>query len=369
MKTVLVVDDDQIQHLLLKKYLSARFNVLEALNGAQGLEVASEKLPDIIIADVNMPGLNGFELCEALLKCDALKHIPILLMSAKDNIDELLKVYDLGGHGFLTKPIYHPELIKQIDYVLNQASLRKDIADRLGLATETAFTAMSSMSEIGQLMHAVTKLNFINNESDLIEHILSVLSGFSLLGVVEIYDDNMNFAGSSSGEVTPLERAILQKMRTMDRVFQYQRMLSINYKNVCALITNIPFKDDDKAGRLRDYLAILLEAAQNRIENYQLRLNLNTKENLIFKVKELVETLNALQNQQELGGQESRSVMSSSLMQLEDVLTKFALSDSQEEELLRVVRKSWDYLYSRYDIDHSLNMKLSKIARELNELI
>lgn len=82
-KTVLVIDDEEPQRLLLRLTLRrAGYNVLEAINGAEGVQIACDAKPDIVVSDYNMPAMNGVEVWQTLRQSPSTQHLPFILMSA-----------------------------------------------------------------------------------------------------------------------------------------------------------------------------------------------------------------------------------------------------------------------------------------------
>jgi two-component system cell cycle response regulator len=103
---ILVVDDIDANVRLLEAKLSAEYyEVLTASDGASGLIVAGEEKPDIILLDVMMPGMDGFEVCRRLKDDPATRHIPVVLVTALDGRQDRIHGLDAGADEFLTKPI------------------------------------------------------------------------------------------------------------------------------------------------------------------------------------------------------------------------------------------------------------------------
>ncbi|TXS96480.1 response regulator [Parahaliea maris] len=106
--TVLVVDDTPENIDLLVNILSDDYKVKAAINGHKALEIARKAPPDIILLDVMMPGIDGYEVCE-FLKADATtRHIPILFITAKIGLQDELHGFELGAADYITKPISPP---------------------------------------------------------------------------------------------------------------------------------------------------------------------------------------------------------------------------------------------------------------------
>src|SRR5690349_20773762 len=88
--TILVVDDDYLGRELLQAHMeNAHYKVILANSGAKALELAQAEQPDIILMDVNMPGLNGYKACQQLKNTPATRHIPVLLMTAMDDEENM----------------------------------------------------------------------------------------------------------------------------------------------------------------------------------------------------------------------------------------------------------------------------------------
>jgi DNA-binding response OmpR family regulator len=116
MTTVLVVDDEAPIRLLCRVNLEAEgMRVLEASDGASGLETARTERPDVILLDVMMPGRNGWEVAEELLSDDATSFIPIIFLTARAEVRDRAKGIDLGGVDYVTKPFNPVELAPLVE--------------------------------------------------------------------------------------------------------------------------------------------------------------------------------------------------------------------------------------------------------------
>lgn len=112
MARVLIVDDSPSQLMAMKKIMEKLgHEVISAEDGAQGVEVAKRELPDLILMDVVMPNLNGFQATRSISKEPATAHIPIVLVTTKDQVTD--KVWGLrqGAKAYLTKPVNEAALV------------------------------------------------------------------------------------------------------------------------------------------------------------------------------------------------------------------------------------------------------------------
>ena len=121
MTTVLIVDDSPTEVHILKGFLENNdFSVLVAADGKSGIELAAEKKPDLILMDVVMPGVNGFQATRKLSKNEATAHIPVLMVTTKSQETDRIWGMRQGAIGYIVKPVKEKELIGKINEVLNQ---------------------------------------------------------------------------------------------------------------------------------------------------------------------------------------------------------------------------------------------------------
>lgn len=113
--TILIVEDSLSEMELMSHYLrESGFLVLNATGAKQGLEVALEQKPNIILTDVVMPGMSGFELCRNLKKNPATQKIPIIICTSKNQEIDRLWGMKQGADAYLTKPFERDQLIQTV---------------------------------------------------------------------------------------------------------------------------------------------------------------------------------------------------------------------------------------------------------------
>jgi DNA-binding response OmpR family regulator len=118
---VLVVDDEPMARTLLRLMLvRAGFDVVEAEDGFDALDKLKDGSPDVMILDVMMPGIDGFSVCETVRAAPSTAELPIIMLSAKTDLDSVNKGLRLGANKYLTKPISPEELTRQVRDVLQE---------------------------------------------------------------------------------------------------------------------------------------------------------------------------------------------------------------------------------------------------------
>ncbi len=117
--TILVVDDqDLVRSAVLAALKREGYNLLEASNGADGLKVALQEKPHLIIADTVMPRMDGYEMFRAIQSNLSIKHIPVMALSSKSSAEEEAKLLDMGYHDFIAKPINPIRLVARTRHAL-----------------------------------------------------------------------------------------------------------------------------------------------------------------------------------------------------------------------------------------------------------
>jgi len=109
--TVLVVDDNADIRNYLNTCLQSSFRILQGKDGAEGLKLAREYRPDLIISDIMMPGVDGYQLCRAVREDENLKHIPVMFLTAKASDEMKLEGLEIGADDYLAKPFNARELL------------------------------------------------------------------------------------------------------------------------------------------------------------------------------------------------------------------------------------------------------------------
>lgn len=119
--TILLVDDSMVIHAYVEAALKPHgFRVLHAHDGQEGFEVASAEHPDLVLSDIDMPVLNGFEMCGKLREQAATADLPILILSARGAGVDIDRGFDVGANDFLTKPVSENELISRIELMVGR---------------------------------------------------------------------------------------------------------------------------------------------------------------------------------------------------------------------------------------------------------
>lgn len=124
--TILLVEDNNDVVLYIKALLPVGYRLVHAKDGQQGMDMAQELVPDLIITDVMMPLKDGFSLCRDIKSSELLNHIPVIILTAKTATEDQLTGLECGADAFLKKPFNPDELLIRIQKLLESRRLLKE---------------------------------------------------------------------------------------------------------------------------------------------------------------------------------------------------------------------------------------------------
>lgn len=129
---ILIVDDIPVNIQLQETYLSSLgFHTIVAHNGIEALKKVSEEHPDLILLDVMMPKMNGFETCKHLKRQKETRHIPIIMVTALNELEDKIKGLEAGADDFITKPFNKLELLARVKSLLRIKYLHDELQEKV----------------------------------------------------------------------------------------------------------------------------------------------------------------------------------------------------------------------------------------------
>ncbi len=125
MKILVVDDEENIRKLVHYNLILDGYDVIMAVDGKEGLEKAIQEKPDLILLDIMMPEMDGLEVCSRLKKNPETRDIPIFMLSAKGQMQDLEDAFEMGADNYITKPFDVDKLSEIIQFKLNKMKEKK----------------------------------------------------------------------------------------------------------------------------------------------------------------------------------------------------------------------------------------------------
>lgn len=190
---VLIVDDVPANLKLLDAKLTAEyFGVLKASSGPEAIEVATRELPDIILLDVMMPGMDGFEVCRRLKGAPETEHIPIVMVTALDQTKDRVQGLEAGADDFLTKPVNDLALFARVKSLVRLKMVTDEL--RMREATGQRIGALVGTSAERMLMTEPGRVLVIDDRPTSLKRMSEALAIEHMVTVAESPDDMMHLA-------------------------------------------------------------------------------------------------------------------------------------------------------------------------------
>jgi len=168
--SILVVDDHPDNLLALSLILQTEgYKVRKATSGAMALETVRAQPPSLILLDIRMPQMNGFEVCDALKRSPQLCEIPILFLSASDEVDDKVKAFEVGGSDYITKPFRAQEVLARVKHQLTIRQQREELNTLYQqvqhLNTHLEQQVQERTQELQRVLEKLQQVNSIANQS------------------------------------------------------------------------------------------------------------------------------------------------------------------------------------------------------------
>jgi DNA-binding response OmpR family regulator len=181
MKVLIVEDNDDLLNFM-KNILSNDFKVFTAVDGMKAWEFISKQIPDLVVSDVMMPNMDGFELCKIMKSTYETSHIPLVLLTALSEKTDQLHGLGLGADDYLTKPFDMNLLIQRIKTIIrNRKVIREKALQLINGDSNEPLLANELNDKFAKKMLAVARVNLSNTEFDKEEFAAAMNVSSSLL--------------------------------------------------------------------------------------------------------------------------------------------------------------------------------------------
>ena len=367
--TVYVVADDPMIQDILRVIVEPHYPV-ETFGSAEDCRRALEtRLPECILLDVTLPGIDGYQFCRLLKDETTTRDIAVTFISAHDDIDHRLKGYDAGGDDFVVKPFEPVEILRKIKIAEQGVAAKASLREEARMANELSNLAMASMGDSGVLVQYMSKLISTTDEKQVAMETLDFLHKFTIEGAVQARISDRAYTISPNGENQPLEVSVLDHVRTMDRIFEFRSRAVYNFDRLTVMISNMPTHDEMLAGRIRDSMATAAQAAAGRLESLEVE---ERGRRSFDGIRHALTTIESTLDKLDESHRHSRYEISQLILLFsEDLARSFVglgLSDAQERHLDLLINTFIRNLGGQLDQDDGFATALRALSTDLHDL-
>lgn len=372
---IMIVDDSPAEIQTTLGTLKAHFAISVATSGEQALEnlaaTSKEKMPELLLLDINMLGIDGYETCQKIKSAPNLQHIEVIFFSANDSTEEITRGFDVGASDYVVKPFDSEVLLSKIKTALKNKTQHTHLTAAAKTANSIAMSAMRDSGDLGIILSFLRACFDVNNLDELAHHISEALMGLNLNGSVLLYNNTESALHSSGNSTSELEITLLQRLKsTGPSIHEHNRKLIVGRDGIALLIKNLP-DDSENASRLKDHLMTLIEGIQNKLMHIKQVNEGKTAKHT--RVRETVvaahEKLTTVQEQQKLHKAGNMKILDEMVHEVEGSFFAMGLTDAQEEQLLHIfttaATKALDHLEKGVLIDQQLENIISELSKSI----
>ncbi len=368
-----IVDDEAFCRDMAEMSLTnAGFRSLECASGRACLALFEpgkpvSVLPDLLLLDIELGDIEGYEVCRRI-RAAGYDEIQIIFVSSHDDLDSRLACYDAGGTDFIAKPLESAELIRKVNIAQRTRQALVGLKQEKHSAEESTSVALTSLDEMGSIQKFLRSLLGYQTLESLASLVISSLKAYGCRSVVQLRVPQETRTLTAEGEATPLEQSILDQSSKMERLFQFRSRMIVNYDNISLLVTNMPLDDEALSGRIRDYAAVVAEAAQAAAEGIAARMEIVDRAR---KMQELArasrDSVTILREQYRQQQSQTRAELDSMADHVENMYYKLGLSQHQEMIVSDVVRSSAERVLELFKIGLQFEEQFDTILLALEE--
>jgi len=366
--TILAVDDDEAILDLYRLHAEDQgFNTIVTDSANQALDILKDTQVDLIISDIYMPELDGYEFCRLVKANPETKDIPFIFVSGMTKLEELTVGYDLGADDYICKPIIYEQLSVKIQQIVNLSKKNTEIQGQLNNYYKTAMEAMSYSSELGQILEFYKACDSTTSYKEIANYLFMTTNTLGLKCCFQVYGLNGEINGfSSQGSIQPLETEIMELAKKQTRFYDFGQRTVISYKTFSLLIKNMPLEDAEKYGRYKDILGTLCDAISARVD-------ILLTHSVHAQKQQVVETVSAtmvdIDTSYNLLQKENVTAIEDMLENIEEALATLGLTEYQEENIHKIVEKCLQDTNAAFYKGVTINSNLVKLREQLSSIL
>lgn len=339
MEKVLVVDDDAMVRKIICRALSQEYETVVAENGEEGIEKVGAENPDFVLLDVEMPGMNGYEVCDLLKQNPLTQDKPVLFLSSHSGIRERMQGYEMGAADYIVKPFETEELLAKLRLLGQFRRDREQLDKRAKTASETALTAMRGSSELGLAIQFIEATYNAAEFDTIARRFFDVTNQLGLNCTLMFRTRSGKHFFSTKGAVSPLEKEVVNTLyEAGNRFNDFGCRTQINYSRVALLVKNMPLNDQQAYGRYKDFLPTMLGSTDAKVKalNTEMALKEQTK-NLTQSFNVVRETLVQVGDNLQSTQREVLGLLAGTIQELDTRIPTLGLEDDQEKYLINTL--------------------------------
>ncbi|TQV66704.1 response regulator [Exilibacterium tricleocarpae] len=362
---IAVVDDEPANLRLLERALERRYRVVSLSSGPALLERFNSQTPDLILLDVMMPEVSGYQTCQMLREHKLGKAVPVIFVSALSALEDIVKGYEVGAYDYITKPVMLEELMAKVAACLK---FHRDAQHQIEAAQQAASAAIHSVGELGTIMNFYEEIFGCKDLSSLGEALTRCLRALDLEASVQLRagGETRNFSTHPAG-CSPIEAELMGRLLGREPIIRFNKRTAFTCESVSTLVKD---RRHDGAGAgeyAGDHVARVLKGVEDRIG--VIELEKQKEREVLSRVREELAEIDSAVAEVECMFQhrdsQTSKIIDQLLGRLNGAFATPVLTQGQERFLAELVNDHMEMIMEIYTSGSEIDRRFNSISKML----
>ncbi len=309
-------------------------------SGEECIAAALETKPDLILIAA-LPDMGSLELCQQLRRQPSLRNVPLIVLLDDGCVEERLAVYAAGGDDYIAPPFAAEEVAARIAATIRRQRSLDEIRAQAGASLKTATGLMDSLGETSLIIHFLQSVSTAQHQDILAHHIIQTHSALGLDISIELRVGDTTHHYCTGGIVHPLEKSVFTYIASKGRLVDFNERTVVNFPRISILVRNMPIHDEARYGRIRDYIAIIGQAADDKVGDIDAALALREQYIELRDIGEQTrQAIGELRERQHDFSHRGQRIIAGLAEGLDEAIVTLGLSEAQEDYLISEIENA-----------------------------
>ncbi|NTS76546.1 EAL domain-containing protein [Catenovulum sp. SM1970] len=359
--TVCAVDDDLDFITLLGETLAEEFNFTSFTSAQHFLNEVETVNPDIVLLDINLPGVDGFQVCEKLKSL--YKPPSVIFISGSDTKEQRLKAYSAGGDDFIGKPLQLGELLSKLRRLYSYHLDQEELKEQGDEAQNMAFQSMTEASQYGSILRFFKESFACQNDQELANLFFGFMDELQLKTCIQFRSSfgTRSFAPNNTS-CSPMEENLFEMLLPAGRLYHFKSRTMVNDEHVSFLIKNMPTTDEVLYGRYNDIIAALIEGLEAKWADLIRQRSTNE---LMYGLDDILASLRTKFDEYE---KETHEVIDLLILDVRSSIHVLDLAEEQENYLIGLIETGVERVMELGDNGRDIELYFDEILAKFKQV-
>jgi len=297
----------------------------------EAITACDELTPSIVVAQNTLTDGNAFDFCTRIRLHQGLQMIPFIIIADSFEKRDRVRTFQVGADEYIA-PFDSDYLIAVLEHELKNSEHLKKLTQEKDQASHLVMETMKTSNELGNAINFIERCHKFRSHEEIASEIVLFCDNQGLKVVVGTLEEASWSFSSSTGNVTNLENDLIRAVHSSDRFIDFGVRTQMNWPNIVLLIKNMPIREPEKYGRIKDLLPTLLSSANVRVHSLYEEKRIKEQTALMTRsIETLQPSIEKVIQLMKTDNQTHRNALSDFLQKIIISLPKLGLEDDQEE--------------------------------------